>query len=138
MAKNSILAVSLVFCLAPLALAQDLLLTNAQIIDPASQAVRQGHLLLRDGVIAATPDQIPADFSGQTIDLEGQWVIPGLNDLHTHSYGNMGPGNAFDVVGISGVAQRMLYAGVTGFMDLFGLKNSCMPCAMPGRWVPRR
>lgn len=124
MAKNITLALGLLVCLAPSALAQDLFLTNAQIVDPAAQEVRQGNLLIRDGLIAGEPEQAPADFSGETVDLDGKWVIPGLNDLHTHSYGNMGPGNTFDMVGTAGVAQRMLYAGVTGFMDLFGPEDA--------------
>ena len=122
--KRLALMLCLVVCLAPAALAQDLFLTNARIVDPAAQEVRQGNLLIRDGVIAGEPDQAPADFSGETVDLEGKWVLPGLNDLHTHSFGNQGPGNTFDMVGTAAVARRLLYAGVTGFLDLFGVEAS--------------
>ena len=101
-AKHITLALCLIGCLAPAALAQDLFLTNAHLVDPAAQEVRQGSLLIRDGVIVGAPDQAPADFSGETVDLEGKWVLPGLNDLHTHSFGNQGPGNAFDMVGMLG------------------------------------
>ncbi len=51
-------------------------------------------------------------------------MIPGLNDLHTHSYGNMAPGRVFDGAGTAAVAKRMLYAGVTGFLDLFGREET--------------
>ncbi len=105
------------------AAAQELYLTNARIVDPAAKEIRDANLLIADGVIAGSPDRVPDGFRGETIDLAGKWVIPGLNDLHTHAYGNMAPGNTFDSPGTAVVARRMLYAGVTGFLDLFGRED---------------
>lgn len=100
--------------------AQDLLLTNAQIVDPASETVNTGVLVIKEGRIAEVLEAPPAEFQGEQIDLAGKWVIPGLNDMHTHSYGNMGPTQTSgDFVMTPVVAKRMLYAGVTGFLDLF-------------------
>lgn len=113
-------ALALALCLASSTAAQDLFLTDARIVDPAAQEVRRGNLLIVDGVIAGSPEKAPEGFSGTTVDLDGKWVVPGLNDLHTHSYGNMAPGRIFDGPGTAVVARRMLYAGVTGFLDLFG------------------
>ena len=98
----------------------DLFLSGARIVDPAAREVRLGNLLISNGRIAGNPRQAPADFAGETLELDGRWIIPGLVDLHTHSYGNMAPGNAFDAPGTATIAQRVLYAGVTGFLDLFG------------------
>ncbi|MEM7354591.1 MAG: PQQ-binding-like beta-propeller repeat protein, partial [Acidobacteriota bacterium] len=98
----------------------NLFLTGAKIVDPVAREVRQSNLLIEDGRIAGSPEAPPAGFSGKTLDLEGRWIIPGLADLHTHSYGNMAPGNAFDAPGTAVVAERVLYAGVTAFLDLFG------------------
>ena len=70
------------------AAAQELLLTNAHIVDPKARKVRTGALLIRDGVIVGTPSRAPRNFSGQILYLKGKWIIPGLNDLHTHSFGN--------------------------------------------------
>lgn len=100
--------------------AQDLFLTHARIVDPAAEEIREGNLLILEGRIVGSPEEAPADFTGETIDLGGRWVIPGLVDLHTHSYGNAAPGGAADFVGTARVAKRMLYAGVTAFLDLFG------------------
>lgn len=102
--------------------AQDaLLLANARIVDPHSRTVRQGNLLIRDGVIAAAPARRPTRFTGTVIDLKGKWVIPGLNDLHTHSFGNQPAfGPAGDTPGTAGIALRVLAVGVTGLLDLFG------------------
>lgn len=98
----------------------ELLLTNARIVDPRGQEVRRGNLLIRDGFIVDAPDRIPPGFTGTTLDLDGKWIIPGLTEMHTHSFGNQVPGGSNDSPGTAAIAQRMLYAGVTGFVDLFG------------------
>jgi imidazolonepropionase-like amidohydrolase len=102
----------------------DLYLANANLVDPATREVRRGNLLIRDGKIASAPAKPPADFKGRTIDLNGKWVIPGLVDLHTHTYGNVDTsGKPIDRPNPPGVALRMLYAGVTAFLDLFGAED---------------
>lgn len=65
-----------------------------------------------------------SEFEGEVLDLQGKWVIPGLNDLHTLAYGNMAPDGVFDSPGVEVVAKRMLYAGITGFLDLFGVEET--------------
>ncbi len=120
--KRAITLICTLLSATPL-LAQDLFLTNARIVDPAAQEIRDGNLLIEGGVIIGSPDRAPDDFAGETIDVAGQWVIPGLNDLHTHAYGNMAPGQVFDSPGTEVVSRRMLYAGVTGFLDLFGRED---------------
>jgi imidazolonepropionase-like amidohydrolase len=103
----------------------DLFLLDANVVDPAARQVRRGNLLIRDGIIVDTPQSAPADFSGATLDLDGKWVIPGLVDLHVHTFGNTTANNPrpVDAPGPEGIAQRLLYAGVTSFLDLFGNEN---------------
>lgn len=98
--------------------AGDLRLINAKIVDPRTGEIRTGELWIQDGIIVDADEKPELD--GEVLDLEGKWVIPGLNELHTHAYGNMGPGGVFDSPGTEVVAKRLLYAGVTGFLDLFG------------------
>jgi len=102
---------------------QDLLLQNAQIVDPAAQKTHRGHILIRDGKIAQILAAVPKSFKGEQIDLAGKWVIPGLNDMHVHSFGNMAPGNNLQLLMTTGTAKMMLYCGVTGFLDLFSLES---------------
>ena len=109
--------------LVPPAGAQDLFLADAHIVDPAKQEIRAGNLLILAGRIVGEPAAVPADFEGTTLSASGKWVIPGLVDLHTHSYGNMAPGNTFDSPGTAAIAERMLTAGVTAFLDLFGRED---------------
>ncbi len=112
-----------VFVAAGAASAQDLYLTSGRLVDPATRTVAQGNLLILGGVIAGRPTEAPEGFEGQTVDVAGKWVLPGLHDLHTHSYGNQAPGRQFEFLGTPGTANRMLYAGVTGFLDLFSLED---------------
>ena len=87
----------------------DLYLINANLVDPATREVRRGNLLIRDGRIVSVSAKPPADFKGTTLDLTGKWVIPGLVDLHTHTYGNVDTsGKPIDRPNPPGVAVRML------------------------------
>ncbi len=104
-------------------LGQDLLLTNGNIVDPAAREIRSGTIWIRNGKIQEILDHVPPDFPGEAVDLANKWVIPGLNDMHVHSHGNLGARRQFPLFGIEllwpkNVARIMLYTGVTGFLDL--------------------
>ena len=106
------------------ALGQDIGFENARIVDPAKREVIGGAILVRNGTIVAVRPALPADFQGTRVDLEGRWVIPGLVDMHTHSFGNGSPAGAPQVMGPDGVARVDLYAGVVAFLDLFSQEDS--------------
>ncbi len=99
--------------------AQDLVITNARIVDPASRTVTQGALWIENGRIAGRGPEAPANARGARIDVKGRWIVPGFNDLHTHSFGNAAPGNVLDNWGTDGTAMRVPRAGITAFLDLF-------------------
>ncbi len=96
-----------------------LLLTNARLIDPAAQTVQHGALRIEGDRIDAVLEEVPSDFDGRTLDLDGKWVLPGLVDTHAHSFGNSAPGEQMQMLYTEGVAKVMLYTGVTAFLDLF-------------------
>ncbi len=98
----------------------DIVLNNGVFLNPRTQTQREGGLIIRNGKIFAKLDTPIIDFSAKIIDLNGKFVIPGLIDLHTHSFGNQIPGAANDNPGTEAIAERILQAGVTGFLDLFG------------------
>ena len=108
------------------AAARALVLTNVRIVDPASRTVTPGAIWIEDGRIVGTGEEAPAQAPGERIDLGGRWVIPGLTDMHTHSFGNASPDGAFDGMGTARTAQRVPRAGVTAFLDLFGEENSLL------------
>ena len=109
--------------LGPLLSAQDLLLQGATLLDPATQTRQQKQVWIQDGQVKAVLDQAPADFAGETLDLSGQFLLPGLYDMHVHSWGNPGTGAQMEFLGTAGSADRMLYCGVTGMLDLFSLEK---------------
>lgn len=105
------------------AVAQDLVLTNARVVDPRSRTTTEGAVVIRDGRVVEVGADLSLPESVETIDVDGRWVIPGLFDLHTHSFGNFAPSGAGQMLGTPGTALLALYAGVTGFLDLFSLED---------------
>lgn len=96
-----------------------LVLTDARVVDPDARTIRRGTLVIRGDTIARVGGGVPDDGTGRVVDLAGQWVIPGLHDLHVHAYGNMGTNpRATRYFGPVGTARRALRAGVTGLLDL--------------------
>lgn len=121
--KNRLLTLTLCLFIAgfsTLTAAQQLLLTNGTLLDPSDNSTTKQHLLLDQTGIIARLDQIPADFTGQQLDISGKFVIPGLIDMHTHAFGNRAPHSQSETMGPAAAAQVVLHAGVTGFVDLFG------------------
>ncbi len=116
-AATALLAVSLSLEVS----AASLLLKNARLIDPANRTVQQTDLLIVDGRIASVPTPLPGD-DLQTIDLAGHWIIPGLIDLHVHSYGNVFPNDTDEDLDPRLTARLMLYCGVTAYLEL-GTRN---------------
>ena len=101
--------------------ATDLLLKNARLVDPASRTVQQTDILIVNGRIAPAPAPLPAH-DLQTLDLSGRWIIPGLIDLHVHSYGNVFPDDTDEDLDPTLTARLMLYCGVTAYLEL-GTRN---------------
>ncbi len=105
------------------ALAQDLVITNANIVDPATRTITRDSVWIRGGRVVAPDEDMPGGVSVERVDVEGRWVIPGLVDMHTHSFGNAAPGGVSDGSGTQGTALRVQRAGVTAFLDLFSLED---------------
>ena len=104
----------------PLALkAQDLALTDAVVLNPADESIHRGVVVIEAGRILSLADDLPADFDGPTLELDGKYVIPALADLHTHSFGNASPGGMPQLLGPQGTANAALYNGVAFVLDLF-------------------
>jgi imidazolonepropionase-like amidohydrolase len=121
MKVNSLASLVGLLLLVSRALAGDLLLLNGSVVDPVARTIRKKNLLIQNGTIASII--APADFTGQTIDLTGKFVVPGLNDMHVHSWGNTGPNQTLQILGADSAAKAMLYSGVTSFLDLFAVED---------------
>ena len=64
----------------------DLLIKGGEVVDPAGNYHGRLDIAVRTGRIAAVDRAIPADAAFEVIDAAGQYVTPGLVDLHTHVY----------------------------------------------------
>jgi N-acyl-D-aspartate/D-glutamate deacylase len=65
------------------ALAADTLITNAKVFNNGETA-RVEDVAIRDGKIVARGKNLDASGAARVINAEGQWLMPGLFDIHTH------------------------------------------------------
>lgn len=77
-------AVSLLACAATGVLAQDLVVTNARILDGNGGVIPNGTVVVQDGRITAVTVGSQALAGVQTIDAGGKTVMPGFVDAHRH------------------------------------------------------
>jgi len=82
--------------------AQDLVLTNANVVDVTSGSVTMGATVTVSGGRIASVDASgsPAPTGATSVDLAGRYLAPGLMDAHVH-------------VGSEADARRALFSGVT-------------------------
>lgn len=64
----------------------DLLIKGGEVVDPAASLSGPLDVAVRRNRIAAVERNIPAESAVRVIDAAGQYVTPGLVDLHTHVY----------------------------------------------------
>ena len=105
--------IALGMCLCAASGAQDLVVTNARIVDGAGGVIENGTVVIDDGVITAV-DAGSASLAGATvIDAEGRTVMPGFIDAHRHLGG--GAPNWLDEA--PAAMQAWLDAGFTTILD---------------------
>ena len=64
--------------------AWDTLIRNALVLDGSGGPPRQQDIALREGRVAARGQALPTSQAVRIIEAEGQWLMPGLLDIHTH------------------------------------------------------
>ncbi len=129
-------------------------LINATIVKPSSETDDSfqkkvtnktlGHLILVNDEIQTVVEGPGACktnlFKGYNVtNLKGKFIIPGLHDLHVHNYGMNSdlPNSAIvssdgsavshlDFPGIDAMNYRMLYSGVTTYLDLVSYNEDTM------------
>lgn len=62
----------------------DILIKNGLVIDGSGQLPNQEDVAIANGIIAARGKNLPQQEATEVIDANGQWVMPGLLDIHTH------------------------------------------------------
>jgi dihydroorotase len=89
----------------------DLLIQGGEVIDPANARRGLYDVGVKDGRIAEVAPDLPAADAAKVVDARGQYVTPGLIDLHTHCYW----GATYWGVEADPVAAR---TGVTTWLDV--------------------
>lgn len=59
-----------------------LILQNGRILDPVTGTDTVGDLWIEDGIIVSAQEKIPD--GSQVFDVQGDWIVPGLIDMHVH------------------------------------------------------
>jgi imidazolonepropionase-like amidohydrolase len=81
--------VALLLAAAAPASAQNLVVTNARVIDGTGRVIERGHVIVRDGKVASVAAGAPAQVPGaRVIDARGRTAMPGLIDAHRHPIPN--------------------------------------------------
>ena len=104
----------------------DLVIGGGHVIDPANGRTGIADVAISNGKIAAVETDIARDLAARVIEASGQYVTPGLIDLHTHVYW----GVTYWGIEPDPVAAR---SGVTTWLDV----GSAGGYTFPGfrRWV---
>ncbi|HET9223163.1 MAG TPA: amidohydrolase/deacetylase family metallohydrolase [Roseiflexaceae bacterium] len=89
----------------------DLLIKGGEVVDPGGGRGGRLDVAIKRDRIAAVDRDIPAEAAFQVIDASGQYVTPGLVDLHTHVYHHV----TFWGIDPDPVAAR---SGVTTWLDV--------------------
>jgi dihydroorotase len=64
----------------------DLLIKGGEVVDPGGGREGRLDVAINRDRIAAVDSAIPADAAHRIVDADGQYVTPGLVDLHTHVF----------------------------------------------------
>lgn len=102
----------------------DLVIRGGTVIDPAVGLRARRDVAMRDGLIAAVAESIPAAAGKRVVDASGKLVTPGLIDLHAHVYWKATPLglDPDEVCGRTGVTT-VVDAGSAGAANFAGLRH---------------
>ena len=100
----------------------DLCLRGGRVIDPRRGFDAEADVLLKDGRVAEVGPGIAASVGSnvRVIDVRGQWVMPGLIDLHTHL---REPGQEYN----EDIATGTRSAAAGGFTAVCAMPNTTPP-----------
>lgn len=111
-----------------IAAAQDLVITNAHIIDGTGVTIGNGYVVVADGRIQSVAAGAPAATGGLTIDAMGKTVMPGMINTHWHVFPGVYPATSREAVDqyianeLTGLFEELLARGITTIFsngDLF-------------------
>ncbi len=103
--------------------AQDLVITNARIIDGAGQIIERGSVVIADGRIVSVTQEPEDARDTLEIDANGMTVMPGLINTHWHVLSGVSPANSDEAIDqyiedvVTDLLESLLERGVTTIMS---------------------
>ncbi len=103
--------------------AQNLLITNARIINGAGETIERGSVLIADGRIVAVTQEGIDSRGAQELDADGMTLMPGLINTHWHVIAGALPTSSDQVIDqhieevVAGFLEDLLERGVTTIMS---------------------
>ena len=108
----------------------DLLLKGGEVIDPSQDIRAKLDVAVTDGIISAVAPDIDPSGASRVINVDGNIVIPGMIDLHTHVYEGINQnGINPDLAGVRSGVTTVLDAGSAGCYTFGGFPNYVVPRA---------
>ena len=108
----------------------DLLLKGGEVIDPSQDIRAKLDVAVTDGVISAVAPDIDPSGASRVINVDGNIVIPGMIDLHTHVYEGINQnGINPDLAGVRSGVTTVLDAGSAGCYTFGGFPRYVVPRA---------
>ena len=108
----------------------DLLIRNANVMDPSQGLAGKRDIGIRYGLIEAIEPSIPADRALRVMDAAGKLVTPGLIDLHCHTFPY---GSAIGIPADELVANQctttVVSAGDAGANNFAGFRRFAVPAS---------
>ena len=62
----------------------DLLIKGAKLFDGSGEAPVVQDVAVREGRVVARGENLPAGHAETVVEASGQWLLPGMLDIHTH------------------------------------------------------
>ena len=102
----------------------DLLVKGGEVVDPSQSLRAKRDVGIRFGLVEAVEPDIPAERALRVLEADGKLVLPGLIDLHAHTYpyGSAIGIPADETVPFSGVTT-VVSAGDAGANNIAGLRR---------------
>ena len=108
----------------------DLLLKGGEVIDPSRDIRAMLDVAVTDGVISAVASDIDPSGAARVVNVDGNIVIPGMIDLHTHVYEGINQnGINPDLAGVRSGVTTVLDAGSAGCYTFGGFPSYVVPNA---------
>lgn len=108
----------------------DLVLKGGRVIDPSQDLDTTADVAFNKGKVAAVGPGLKASAKGETRDVSGKVVVPGIIDLHTHIY-HLGTSLGVDPImsAQTGGSTTLVDAGSSGPANFMGFRKHVIePC----------